>query len=266
LAQQAFAEQALGRWVDAEVHLAAALAAEQDPWIQTNAAALRDALSAIQQRLGSLHVAANVAGAQLFVDGVAVGTLPLEKPLRLTAGTYTIELKHTGYYPMSRRLSIDAGGTARETLTLQSIPPEQPPPPGGAAGAPAASGPRASGAAPARDKATHGPTRYGTLKWAAVATSGALAVTAGVFWALREKQVARYNDDATCPGAAAANQPGHCDDRLSKGKAYGVVSGVGLAGAIVSGVAAGTLFALDGPQSQQLGASPRFGITWQETF
>jgi hypothetical protein len=265
LAQLGLAEQALGRWVEAEEHLTRALAFSNHPWISANASVLRESVGAVAQHLGSLSVEANVAQAELLVDGVSSGKLPLAKPLRLMAGAYTIEIKRAGYYPKTRRVVIDAGGMATESFSLQ---PEQAAP---ASVAPSSTvaGPRAATPAPAPPPAIakQAPgTRYGTWKWVALAGSGALAVTAGVLFGLREKNVHEYNSDASCPGTSADQQPSNCDDRIAAGKLFGVLGGVSVGGAAVAGVAAGTLFALDGPRAAQVGAFPGFGLTWHERF
>src|SRR3954471_17668689 len=45
LAQVALAEQALGRWIDAQTHLSRALSQGGDPWIAAKASLLRQALA-----------------------------------------------------------------------------------------------------------------------------------------------------------------------------------------------------------------------------
>src|SRR5262249_18802318 len=118
LAQIGLAEQALGRWVIAETHVARALEATADPWIAKHRTALDGALAIIRQHLGSLEVVADVSGAEILVDGRAVGTLPLRAPLRLVAGSATLEVRAAGYQPVVRPLLIPAGGLARESVEL----------------------------------------------------------------------------------------------------------------------------------------------------
>src|SRR5438093_1131211 len=74
LAQLALAQQALGRWVEAESNLSKALADKNDAWIKARAKPLADALKKIQERLGSLDVL-GTKGAELHVNGATAGTL-----------------------------------------------------------------------------------------------------------------------------------------------------------------------------------------------
>jgi hypothetical protein len=122
LAQVGLAEQALGRWVSAEADLEQAVANKSDPWIRKNASALNAALEGIRRHLGSLDVI-GAADAELRIDGRAVGTLPLAKPMRLPIGNLTIELRKEGFYAGTRPISIIAAQLTRETIELQPVPP-----------------------------------------------------------------------------------------------------------------------------------------------
>src|SRR5437868_5348964 len=95
-AQIALAEQAIGRWVEAERDLQAALVASDDRWIASRAAALRGSLEAIRQHLGTLVVKANVDGAELWLNGERLGELPMNR-LRAPSGTVHIEVRAKGY-------------------------------------------------------------------------------------------------------------------------------------------------------------------------
>jgi len=142
LAQIGLAEQALGRWVDAENDVGEAMASKTDPWIRKNLSTLNGAADVIRKHLGSLDVI-GPAGAQLLIDGRVAGTLPLAKPARVPIGSLTIEVKKDGFFPATRPVSIAAGELTRESVDLQPqpvAPPVRTPPPippvegGGAAG------------------------------------------------------------------------------------------------------------------------------------
>src|SRR5581483_9001377 len=75
-AQVGLAEDALGRWVDAESHLTAAVGATDDFWIARHHSALVGALATVRQHLGTLEIR-GPAGAMVSVGGRPVGTLPL---------------------------------------------------------------------------------------------------------------------------------------------------------------------------------------------
>jgi len=85
-AQMGFAEQALGKWVDAERDVKAALENPKDPWIAKNTKTLRAALETVQQHLGNLQVLGSPRGARVKVDERDVGTVPFETPVRVKAG------------------------------------------------------------------------------------------------------------------------------------------------------------------------------------
>ena len=121
LAQIGLAEQALGRWVDAENDLAEAMASKSDPWIRKNLSTLNGAVDVIRKHLGSLDVI-GPAGAELLIDGRVAGTLPLAKPARVPIGSLTIEVKKDGFFPATRPVSIAAGELTRESVDLQPQP------------------------------------------------------------------------------------------------------------------------------------------------
>ena len=128
LAQIGLAEQALGRWVDAEADLDQAMANKTDPWIRKNGATLSGALDVIHRHLGSLEVI-GPEGAELRVDGRAVGTLPLAKPARVPIGNPTVELRKPGFFPVTRPVSIAVGELTRESMDLQAVAVATPSPP-----------------------------------------------------------------------------------------------------------------------------------------
>jgi tetratricopeptide (TPR) repeat protein len=137
-AQVALAEQALGRWLDAEQHLSEALGHERDPWIRGRRRVLEAALAEIRSHIGELDVDVDVTGAELRVGGRAVGELPLDAPLRLPMGTVEIEVVASGYREAHRTVEIRAGELSRESIALVPAPEELgPSPPGGADTTPA---------------------------------------------------------------------------------------------------------------------------------
>lgn len=112
LAQIGLAEHALGRWVDAERHLAACLSSD-DPWVARNTAPLRASLAAVRAHLASLALDDGPAGAAVTLDGRAVATLPLHEPLRVPAGTVVLRVTAAGHHPLERSLAVAAGETLR---------------------------------------------------------------------------------------------------------------------------------------------------------
>jgi hypothetical protein len=127
-AQIGFAEQALGRWVDAERDLKAALATA-DAWIEKNKTAIGRALATTDEHLGTLLIEGRPEGAEVRVGGAVAGTLPLRDPLRVPAGTITVELRAEGHAPGLRTIPIEAMKSHRERIELVPIAAAPPAPP-----------------------------------------------------------------------------------------------------------------------------------------
>jgi hypothetical protein len=127
LAQMGLAEQALGRWVPAYEHLTQALKAISDPWIQTNGATLRASGVEVGQHVGMLEILGGSPAAEVRIDGVPRGTLPLAGPLVLPLGSVVIALGGEGFVSVQRAAVIRAQQLTRESfdplvLTLQTPP------------------------------------------------------------------------------------------------------------------------------------------------
>lgn len=213
LAQVALAEQALGRWLDADRHLRAAVAAEADPWVARNAALLRQAGAELGAHLGWVRVAGAVAGAEVYANDERVGTLPMAGAARVAAGTNVLAVRAPGYVTMTRRVEVEAGREARETFAFVREAPATVPvvvavvptvvPAPTATAAPDAA-PRPGGVQRA-------------LAWTALAV-GAAGVGVGVFaLARRDGLVSTYDErrDPMCPGTGSATQPSVCAGYLA---------------------------------------------------
>jgi len=200
--QLGLAEQALGRWEDAEHHVREAIRASDDPWVARNQATLSDALGFIQAHLGRVEVLGDPAGAEVSVNGRAVGKLPLAEAVAVSAGQVDVEVRAPGYQPGQRTMTIVAGQYQRVVLRLnkEAAAPVAVAPP---ATAPVAE--RAESTAPVApvekpaDQPAEGPsaTRVG-VKWA----TAALALTSlgvGVsFTFIERKNVDAFNTYPTC--------------------------------------------------------------------
>jgi len=227
-AQLALGQQALGEWVEAERGLASVLESRDDAWVQRNHPALEGALVTVRRQLGWLEVEANVPGAQVTLNGVSVGTLPLAGEIRVAAGVVPLKVLAPGYSPVVRLVQIAGGEHAREVLMLQ---PEA----------------MVSPATAARPDAPT-PESGKTLAWTVLVGSG-VALTGGIVANVaREHSAAKWNDEVTaynqacqpqCPGA----RPSHGDVDLFTGLA---VAGYGIGAAL--GVTSAVLF-LHGPAS-----------------
>lgn len=118
LGQIGLAEQALGRWVDAETHLEAALGSKTDSWIKKNGPTLRGALESIAKHLGSVQVLGEPAGAEVLIQGNVAGRLPMVSSTRVPIGDAQIEVRHPGFRTASRVVTVSAGELSRETIVL----------------------------------------------------------------------------------------------------------------------------------------------------
>jgi hypothetical protein len=181
LAQKGLAEEALGRWVDAEEHIAQALSDTSQPWIRKNSLVLRGALDEVERHLGSLEIM-GPDGAEVHANGQVLGTLPFSKPARVPIGTLNVEVRKKGFLPTTRPVSIAAGSLTRESVDLAAAPPQppavDPAPIQLAATPPARTAPVAGGRdeGPARPEDTGGHWRRGLAVGSAV---GALLAAGG---------------------------------------------------------------------------------------
>jgi tetratricopeptide (TPR) repeat protein len=108
LAQMALAEQALGRWVAALLHLERALAVRGDRWIDGHRSTLEAAREEIASRLGQLEVSCNVPGALVEIDGEPIGQTPLSRAQPVVAGLSVVKVSVLMY----SSLGLGAAGLA----------------------------------------------------------------------------------------------------------------------------------------------------------
>ena len=224
-AQMALEQAELGRWLNAEGDLLAALAFEGDAWITSHKAALLENLQKIQSHLGWLEVKGE-PGAAIVLNGQPLGVLPLAKPARVEVGELTLEASKDGYYPLSKPVKIQAGVTSTVALDLAKRAPL--PTTEGRAGE-ATRTPSPSGRPADVDDSTRRSVAYVGLGVAVVATGfGTLALLE------RNSAANGYTADASCPGEGAPAQPGGCGDRLSSVRSWRTASivGFGVGGAL----------------------------------
>ena len=253
LAQIGWAEQALGRWVNAETHLQQALS-NDTPWIRKNAPALRKSLVEIQPHVGSLEVI-GPPGAEARINGQVVGTLPFARPARLPIGTVNVELTKAGFLATSRTVSIAPGVLARESVDLT---PARPPTVETAIASASATpvtpttivavsdqGDRRPATPPARDE---GSSWQRPLAWTAgvgAVLAAGVGVAALVIRHDRNADIARYqcnprNGIVSPPDPAYASW---CADLATSSSSWGVTAAVGFSVAGALTIASGVLFA-----------------------
>ena len=119
LAQLGLCEQALGLWPAAERHLEEASKGEgDDAWKKKNAKALRESLTFVKGKVGSVEVWGTPAGAAVVLDDSAAGTLPLRAALRVAEGRRTLRVEAPGYVAETRTIDVRGGTEVREHVAL----------------------------------------------------------------------------------------------------------------------------------------------------
>jgi len=223
LAQVAFAEQALGRWVAAEKHLSDALAGAPDAWITSRRDVLTTALASIRTHVGDLEISCELPGAQVKIDGQFVAQTPLAHPLRVQAGTSVVlEVSAPGYWPSTRVVVVSPSAPTRELLTLArrdvaAAPPE-----------PARPGTVVAAASPAGSSGLSPPFWVGS----GLAVVGVAGLIAGVV--ANSKAVDQADQTPNCHGILQSQYPAGCPDYQTPRTIAWVSAGAGAAGAALA--------------------------------
>ncbi len=126
LGQMGLAAAALGRWLEANRCLTAALTDVGDPWIARNREQLEVVRAQVMSHVGTLEVSGGVAGAEVLVDGRRVGSLPLAAPVLVAGGSVNVQVRAEGYLPFARSVMVPPGETVRQGIELVARPTEVP--------------------------------------------------------------------------------------------------------------------------------------------
>lgn len=140
LARIGLTEFALGRFADAEVHLADALARTSDPWIAQHTADILPWLDRARAQLGTIAVVCSIPRAELWVDGVRAHVLaarPAPSLVRVQIGERRFEVRAEGYRTRQWNARVAQGPSPSYRLeaslardvepTPVLIPPRRPP-------------------------------------------------------------------------------------------------------------------------------------------
>jgi hypothetical protein len=73
----------------------------------------------VKARVAELWVRANVAGAELLIDGASVGRLPLKVGVPVSSGVRHIQLRKTGYETATRNITIAGNETLHVRMLMQ---------------------------------------------------------------------------------------------------------------------------------------------------
>jgi hypothetical protein len=253
-AQVALAEQALGCWVEAERDLQRALATEL-PWINERRSTLESALATVRSHLGTLDVATNATGAELWMNGVRVDSLPLKSPVRVTAGAVAIEVRAPGFERQNRDLQVAAGASVHEDVELQSAAPPIAP----------STVPQATQRVdlPQPERAGTAPPGRATrvAAWASLGGAVALLGAGAVALVVRGWDVAAYNDDSRCYFSGLTRDQ-RCGGYRDAANAAEITAIVGFAAAGLGMGVSAVLFATAPREKprQALGLKCTFGV------
>ncbi|HET9931728.1 MAG TPA: PEGA domain-containing protein [Polyangiaceae bacterium] len=87
-----------------------------DPQKLERAMAERDQQAAL---IAEVEIASAVAGAQIEIDGIAVGKTPLSAPLKLASGSHIIGVVGSGYVPLRKQVTL--AGNTRTKLDFELV-------------------------------------------------------------------------------------------------------------------------------------------------
>jgi len=191
-AQLGLAEQALGRWEDAERHVGEALGAADDPWVTKNREALERSLATIQAHLGRVEVIGDPEGAAVSVNGRSVGKLPLPNAVRVSAGQVDVGVSAEGFASEDRTFSIIGGQYQRIVIHLAKKTAETPRSSGAITPVETAAPPKVS-VAPPPAPPEEGPSQTRVaLKWTAAGLAGAGLLTGIIGTVLHSNNVSSF--------------------------------------------------------------------------
>lgn len=192
-AQLGLSFHSIGQHASAEALLSEALATD-DPWVQSQRAALEKARKAVRAHLGAISVVGAPADATVALSAHKPSRLAPDGVVWVAPGEVTLRIESAGHEPMVRKLSLNAG----ERATLPFDAPVLPPPPRAEtvrlkspAMLPAATAPE-----PTPEDVGH-PGRAGRITGVALAACGVAAGAAGfVMHNMASTKLATINKEA----------------------------------------------------------------------
>jgi hypothetical protein len=226
--------QALGHWEDADRYLKLALEDASDPYVQKNQAILAAARRTIDAHLATLELTGDPPGAHVWLNGRSIGTLPLAQSVRVEAGTYTLEVKLEGHYPVKRNLALAGGALARERVSLAPLARASVPEEGASAG-----------------EAKRDSRELQWLPWTFAGLAAGAGAGAALAWAARERHVANWNDDTVCLPANGRTRAQTCGAEHSAGDRAETWGWVGIAAAGAFATASVVSFVLIGSGTEE---------------
>ena len=107
--------EAMGRPVDAKNTLTQLIAGGPSGGELSRAKAM---LQRLEQRIGTIVVEGGTPGAQVEIDGLRVGTLPLSTPLSVASGARILTVVATGFAPYRTELVVAAQAETKHAVKL----------------------------------------------------------------------------------------------------------------------------------------------------
>jgi len=212
-AQLGLVYQALGRWELAGPLVEKALQSPGDGWVKKYQPQLQDALSTIRQHLARIELTGEPPGAEVTVNGVAAGKLPLPGPLTVSIGTVDLQVRADGYQPDIRKINLGAFQYEHVFVRLDKLPEARPivvEHVQADEGRPASSPPPP--APPARDTSSSVSPRA-VIKWSALGLGAAGIATGVAATILHESKISDFNNAA---GGSCQDRGGTAVDGNSK--------------------------------------------------
>lgn len=202
-------------------------------------------LEKLRARIANVWVTSNAAGADLYVNGKAVGTLPLQKAIPLDPGTCELRVEKPGYQTSQQTLKVAGGDTPRITVNLTAL---------STAANPSSPAPHVSG--PPRYALTNNYTPF----WVSFTAAALLGGGAGAFGYLAVKR----QDSLDAEYDRFPVDRNRADDLRHEGKTFALVSDALTAGAIL-GAGLSLYFLADPPTRHEPvvdSARLSFDVSW----
>ncbi len=227
-AQVALAEEALGRWVEAELDLGAALGAVDDTWIAKNRSVLEEARAQITQHLGWLTVSVDIADAEVRMDGRPIVAGREE---RVVSGPSVLAVSARGYVPDIRHVEIAPAQRARfDVVLVPLVAQEAPRSMAAVPSAPASALPSEPPPTEGRGRSPSFPTGPSVL-----AVAGLTSVGVGVYFGVRAVNE-KHDRDHLCV-QSGCTLPAFTHDGDARSSSLASTAAIGAGGVAIGGAA-----------------------------
>jgi PEGA domain-containing protein len=175
---------------------------------------VKNDLDMLEGRTATLKIQSSLVGAEVLVDGEAVGVTPLADPVLMNAGDHSIEVRKQGYRSRVLRRTLAGKDAGEMSVELDEIP--------------------TSPVGPtdlSRPATTRAPARAMTPIWVSWATTGALAAGAGVTGILGLRAADKLDSLKDQRDAS----PADLDSQKNRARMFLVTSDALTAAAVVAG-------------------------------